>query len=56
MLPVFKGERIMIDKTTYDKALIASESAEIDRRPHDVGKKITILVDRGASGNYFEDH
>lgn len=35
---------------------MASESNGIKRKPHNILKQVTILVDRGASGNYFDDH
>ena len=43
------GER----KSLYGAALIASEPAEIERKPRVNGNVVTVLIDSGASGDYF---
>ena len=39
----------------YDTALMASRPAEIERKPYVNGNVDAVLVDRGASGHYFDD-
>ena len=34
---------------------MALESPGVERKPHGCGKQVTVLVDSGASGNYFDD-
>ena len=39
----------------YGAALMASESAEIERKLRVNGNVVTVLVDSGASGHHFDD-
>ena len=39
----------------YGTGLMASESVGVEQKPHDGDKQVTVLVDRGALGNYFDD-
>ena len=39
----------------YGTALMALESPGVERKPHGCGKQVTVLVDSGASCNYFDD-
>ena len=34
---------------------MAPEPAEIERKPHESGNVVTVLVDSGASGHHFDD-
>ena len=42
-------------KPLYGKAPTESEPAEIERKPHERGNVVTVLVDSGASGHCFDD-
>ena len=47
------GERtVRVDRCM---ALLEPEPAKIERKPHENGFVITVLVDSGASGHYFDD-
>ena len=39
----------------YGMAPMKSEPAEIERKPHESGNVVTVGVDSGASGHYFDD-
>ena len=39
----------------YGMSPLEPESAEIERKPHESGNIVTVLVDSGASGHYFDD-
>ena len=43
------------DEPLYGAALMASESAEIERKLRVNGNVVTVLVDSGASGHHFDD-
>ena len=35
--------------------LVGADPAKIERLPHESGDVVTVLVDSGASGHYFDD-
>ena len=39
----------------YGMTPVELEPAEIERKPHEIGNVVTVLVDSGASGHYFDD-
>ena len=39
----------------YGLAPTEPDSVEIERKPHESGNVVTVLVDSGASGYYFDD-
>ena len=39
----------------YGTARMALESPGVEWKPHGCGKQVTVVVDSGASGNYFDD-
>ena len=43
------------DVPIYGTAFMASESPGVVQKPHSSDNQVTVLVDSGASGNYFED-
>ena len=43
------------DVPIYGTALMASESPVVEQKPHDGDNQVTVLVDSGALGNYFDD-
>ena len=40
----------------YGMASVEPDPAEMGRKPHESGKDVTVLVDSGASGHYFDDN
>ena len=40
--------------TIYGAVLMASESPEVEQKPHDGDNDVTVLADSRALGNYFE--
>ena len=41
--------------SSYGMAPVALEQAKIEHKPHERGNVVTVLVDNGTSGHYFDD-